>query len=146
MGRDFPQRLRAHFAAAIVVATLLSGCANRDSVDVVSGKVTFQGKPVSGQIVLVSSDGKEVATILGAEGNFIFVNVPKGEAKVLVRARTAMLGKTDRSGNVRPPPVGAKMLAAASGGAIPPARYAKPNELKLVLVGGQQVQDFDLTP
>jgi hypothetical protein len=131
---------RSLAAAVALAAALGSGCSGRELPDTVSGKVTLQGKPVSGQVVFLSGDGKEfVAFTGGPDGSYTITNAPKGEVTVLIKG----LGQTGQTASSRPPPVGPKPVA---GGVAPPARYAEPNELKLVVVGGQQVQDFDLTP
>jgi hypothetical protein len=126
------------------MAALLSGCSSGENIDSVSGKVTFSGKPVSGQVVLVCSDGTEhVGFTRGPDGSYTISNVPRGEVTVLIKGLAPVSGKTGLSAQSRPPPVGPKPVI---GEVAPPARYAVPGELKLVVVGGQQVKDFELTP
>jgi hypothetical protein len=130
--------------ALVIMAALLSGCYSRETTDSVSGKVTLSGKPVNGQVVFVRSDGKEhIGFTHGPDGSYTILNVPKGEVTVLIKGLGPVSGNSRPSAPSRPPPVGPK---PATGGVAPPARYAAPGELKLVVVGGQQVKDFELTP
>jgi hemoglobin len=51
----------------------------------VTGKVTYQGKPLAGaSVVLVSADKKRYAAPLGADGTYEFKDVPPGVYKVAV--------------------------------------------------------------
>jgi hypothetical protein len=130
-------------AIAIITAPML-GCSSRGNIDSVSGKVALSGKPVSGQIVFVCSDGKEFSGFThGPDGSYTISNVPRGEVTVLIKASGPAPGETGSSGSSRPPPVGPKPLV---GGVAPPTRYSSHGELKVVISGGQQFKDFELTP
>lgn len=69
---------------ALVSAVAIAGCGTK-SDGTLSGKVTLDGKPVSGQLVFVGSDQKEYLTGIGPDGEYQIKGVPKGNAQILVK-------------------------------------------------------------
>ena len=102
--RQFYERGRALFAAMMVLTLSVPACSSRTGTDSVSGKVIFQGRPVSGEIIFVSSDNKEIIAFLGPEGNYQIPSAPKGEYKILVKGKAALPG----GGTGRPAPGGSE--------------------------------------
>lgn len=118
-----------------------SGAAGKG--DRVSGKVTLNSKPVSGLVVFVGSDGKEVTAPIAPDGQYTVLEPPHGEVKVLVRglggpspgAGKAVKGKEEVPGG-----------PSLEAGVPPPAKYSQPNNgLQLIVTGGAQTYDIDLT-
>jgi hypothetical protein len=67
----------------IAIALLASaGCAGRN-VGSVSGRVTFQGKPVvSGSVVMAPQQGPPVTSNINDDGTYTCNNVPAGPVKI----------------------------------------------------------------
>ena len=103
----------------------------------VTGKVTFQGKPVDGSIVFVGRHKDRASSALGPDGVYKIEDAPLGEVQVLV------LGLPSPTN--RPPPELAK-LAKSNGGVAPPKKYETPNELNCTVTEGDQTKNFELTP
>ncbi|WP_437229631.1 carboxypeptidase-like regulatory domain-containing protein [Planctomicrobium sp. SH661] len=134
-------------SAALLGLTLLlaSGCgaaASREekaTVGGISGKVTFEGKPVTeGQVVFTNSEiNTEVPGNLDAQGNYSVNGVVVGEALVSVRPL--------------PPPtsmdVNAPKVKPADPADIPKKyRSAKTSGLKLQVEKGAMTFDIDMKP
>jgi hypothetical protein len=135
----------------IVLACLLaSGCGSQNAT--VVGKVTYQGKPVSGGSVIVYCSDKQIARgIIAVDGTYSIPNVPFGSGTVTVEAPARI-------------PVGLRVpqtLPPSSGGPIPsraeasdpaqpalPPRYTVPEEsgLSVVIDRGVVNYDIDLKP
>jgi hypothetical protein len=124
----------------------LVGCGSKGASDSVSGKVTMNGQIVAGQVIFITSDKKEIASPITAEGVYTINNPPKGEVQIIVKGAVAPGGPV-----ARPIPKGDKTPGEpppspmASSGATPPAKYAQAgNGLKFTVTGGQQTYDIDL--
>lgn len=125
-------------ACALLIAALaLTGCGSgKTPSDSVSGKVTYNGQAVSGQVVFVINQ-KELITGTGPDGSYTISDLPKGEAEVLVKALAAPMAA--------PTPKGADAPPTLAGGTAPPSKYAKPgNGLKVTITGGAQKFDIVL--
>ena len=110
----FPIRL-------LIVSSLLAtivGCETKTSV---SGKVTYQGAPVTaGSVTLVASSGNVYTGNLNPDGTFTIPDVPTGDVQV------AVVGANAAGGNKPPPargagPVGAKGVGRGEGAGNPEA-------------------------
>ncbi len=145
-----PSRPLALACLSAMTALLASGCGPRTAT--VVGRVSHQGKPVSGGSVIVYCSDQQIARgLIGPDGTYSIPNVPFGSAVVTVQA----------PGRV---PAGLRLqqtLPPSSGGPIPPtvdatepgrvwipARYALPEEsgLSVVIDRGQVNYDIDLKP
>jgi hypothetical protein len=133
---------------ALVLAT---GCASKSAA--INGKVTFEGKPLTGGSVIVyCQDQQIVRGIIDSDGNYTIPNVPKGSATVTVHCHT-------------PIPAGFQLsqtLPPVTNGPVPPAvdvskpgtviiipeRYNLPEESGLALTVDRcsQVFNIDLMP
>ena len=146
MFTDTTSRLnRSVFACMTFVAALVfAGCGggSKGGGDNVSGKVTFDGKPVAGQVVFVGSDRKEYPSPIGPEGNYQIIGAPKGEFTILVKG-TLGAAPTAKGGAKTPDMPGMTGVA----GIAPPVKYATAaGGLKLTVTGGNQKYDITLTP
>jgi predicted small secreted protein len=126
----------------LVFSFSLAGCGGggKSGADSVSGKVTLGGQAVSGEIVFVGPDKKELASPIGKDGTYQISGASKGENQVLVRSM---------GGGLVAPPKGGDKTTTAGGldGTPPPAKYAKPdNGLKFEVTGGKQEKNFELQP
>jgi hypothetical protein len=52
----------------------------------VTGKVTLGDKPVSGQVVFVYSDGKELVSPITGDGSYMLADPPTGSVKIYIRS------------------------------------------------------------
>ncbi len=88
----------------------------------VTGKVTLGDRPVSGQVVFIYADGKELASPTTGDGSYTIADPPTGSVKICVRP---MAG-----GGLTPPPkAGGGEIpkdAPGAGGIAPPGKYGNP--------------------
>jgi hypothetical protein len=133
------------FFASPLISCGCSGGGQSGPTNIVKGKVTLNGQPVSGDVIFVSSDNKEIKTTIALNGEYVISNAPKGEYQVLVRAQGA---------GTNPPANDKTKMSDPSGGsgtlkgAEPPSKYAKPNNglPKVDYKGtGEMKHDIELT-
>lgn len=137
-----PLTLRRAAGLGLLAAALAAaGCGPRTAT--VSGKVTYQGKPVVvGTLTLVAADGSAHQTGLGPDGSFTLPSVPTGPARVGVSSpEPPPAGKGSRSGDSRvkvpaPPPPGAWVRL--------PDKYADPTTSGVTVTVGGGPADIDL--
>jgi hypothetical protein len=89
MMSTFLRLRRAVFVAAVAccVALTISGCAPSGARAVLSGKVTYHGAPVPGQLTLrttASGAAVDYPVVIGAEGKFTASGIPDGVYLVAV--------------------------------------------------------------
>ena len=128
----------SYWPRAAVVLFLLplapSGCGPGGAI--VSGKVRFNGSPVtSGWVTLsyTNRNNSPVSGIIQTDGTYRIPGCPSGEARVTVRVGTRALPKQKTSARKAP---------------SLPKRYADAEETDLVckVAGGAQDFDIDLVP
>lgn len=140
---------------------LLIGCAGGEQTASVSGKVTFDGEPLSGAVIKFSTEKISVDTVTNADGTFILlVAVAVGENHVVISKWQGIEGNYDASAATDPGQLAAMSAAASAsaqaGGApavdphpqLLPAKYSDSaaSELKFdVPAGGSTSADFVLT-
>jgi hypothetical protein len=136
----------------------VAGCG--DSVGTVSGRVTYQSKPVPGGLITFrpTEPGRNPASArLDEQGRFE-VTVPAGD--VVVTVDNQELKETAKGLSIAPPPgakipQGEKKESAPSPSAAerPPGRYmpipdkynrSDTSDLKMTVKSGSQTKDFDL--
>lgn len=136
----------------IAALACLSGCQAKTSS--VSGKVTYEGKPVAGgSVILYCQDKQIVRGIIGTEGNFTIPNVPLGTATATVHAHTqvppGLQFKQKRIPPVIDGPIPPRIDPANAGAAaLIPERFGVPEEsgLNLTVDRPRLVFNIDLTP
>ena len=136
--------MRGRFAVAVILfagVAGLTGCgAGAAPADVVTGKVTHNGQVVTGEVMFVGADKKEVGSPIALDGTYRVKSPPKGEVQVVVRAVQGPPG-----GVVRPKDAPKDAPTGGSPGVAPPAKYAQPgNGLKFTVTGGEQRYDIEL--
>ena len=143
-------RLVATSCLAALGCLFAAGCGSETAT--VSGRVTYQGKPVTnGSVIVYCSDKQIVRGNLGADGSYSIPNVPRGTSVVTVQTHARV-------------PAGLRLqqnLPPSSGGPIAPTvehsdtvrvsipqRYALPEEsgLSVVVDHGPVTFDIDLKP
>jgi hypothetical protein len=141
-------------AAGAFLLAALAGCGGTGDV---SGRVTYQGKPVtSGKVMLVGADGTPHYGDIGADGAYRVAGVPTGEVLATVaspkpgEARPERPGGSGRGGDRRAP--AADPAEAAAQAALAkrwfsiPEQYADParSGLKVNVSRGGMMHDFEL--
>lgn len=149
MQRELLTRWRALGGVALVGLLLaIAGCG--EGAASVSGKVTYNGTPVSGgTITFHGTDGKVDGTWIDPDGKYIVTRAPVGEVKVTVEVgRAGAPPKMPKSKDVPGHP-GDKGGGTATGKPmVIPAKYKDPAQsgLTYTLKSGSQVIDIDLKP
>jgi len=79
-------RLRQTAVAAVVLVALagFAGCDSTTS-NFLQGSVTLEGKPVTGNLTLISANGKEIQAAIGPDGNYYVPDPPIGQAKFTIK-------------------------------------------------------------
>jgi len=104
-------------ACSLAFAIVLSGCGGSSSgANSVTGKVTYKNGPVSGLVVFVYGDSKEVSAPIQPDGSYNMVNPPPGQVKIVIKpmpggtggvtpkAGAPMKDAPSSEGNQNPPP------------------------------------------
>jgi len=169
MTRPFPRRLGSLLVLIGVLAVLLPGCSR--PVGSISGKVTYQGKPLKGgNVSFQSTEGREsFAATIGEDGTYSVPKIIGGSYKVCVETDSLKpplsagisKGPSDPKDAKAGPPPGAQLPEGykpdntASGARaaenrkryvqIPPA-YGKPEttDLAYEFKGGTETYDINL--
>ena len=153
--------------ARLLTATLLlslfsGGCDNSGMgpQGEVSGKVTYQGKPLpGGQVTFVTSKGYTFNAVIDPEGNYKR-SVPVGEARVLVDNRMLLKSNEPSKPDLRHPPgvkppagvkqddTGTSSVPTITGTYVPlPGKYSYPDAsgLTYTVKSGTQTYNIDLS-
>jgi hypothetical protein len=88
-------RLLPWIAGSLLITTSV-GCQARGNV---SGRVTFQGKPlVFGTVLLVAADGTAHQGTIDENGNYTIASVPTGRARVAINSPDPTAPVANKSG------------------------------------------------
>jgi hypothetical protein len=165
-------RIRVGGAFFFLAALTLLGCKseNPNSPARVSGRVTYNGNPVTGgTLTFHSADGGKIPAAIGADGTYSAFDIPDGDMVVTVETET--INPERKQPEYRGAPSGAAKMYGKKGagmgvvakgqqmGPMPegtapvgtyvkiPAKYNDPakSDLKCTLKKGDQKQDFNLT-
>jgi len=147
--RRAPYRAPAALLALLIV---VAGCSKPGPKDVVSGTVKLNGQEVKGTVVIVGSDGKEMACPISG-GKYSIANPPLGEVVFPVKGMFGPPG-TEKGQKAEKPkikgPAGSMILENkdTNMGVEPPGRYYKKetSDLKRTLKGGRETFDIELRP
>jgi hypothetical protein len=156
-------RVRLWLALAVSLLAVSAGCSSKGTV---SGKVLFQGKPLTGGMVqIINAKTGSLSSPIGEDGSYQFTDVPAGEVKVSVtgpapepegrdlppgldmaKIRESNPGVSDEGimskMGMRPPSRGKSRAVAVS----LPEKYSNPDEsgLTFTVTGGSQTHDITL--
>ena len=146
--RRAPRTLRL-FPLALILCPVLSGCGGSFSRTEVTGRVTYNGKPITrsgGTIAFLGSDGVPHPAEIDGEGNYRAAGVCVGENKVSVFYTSVPAPTTPRKrvpGTVRQP---AMPNATPESVYLIPSTYAVPETSGLnVVVEKNMVYNPELT-
>jgi hypothetical protein len=135
----------------VAAAALFAGGCGKPTATV-SGRVTCNGKPLTGgSVILYCADKQIVHGIIGPDGRYTIPNVPRGSAVVTVRAHPRTPAGLQIKQSMPPVTNGPKAPTDGSGELPPtpiPPRYALSEEsgLSLVVDRDQLAHDIDLKP
>jgi hypothetical protein len=146
------QLVGAVVALGVVIVGLSAYAAAASAT--VSGRVTFQGRPVIwGSVILVGSDGRSVVGRIQPDGTYTVTNAPMGEVGVSITSPDPLVQhyatqiKTSRDripvAQWAAPPVDRQQWF------VLPQRYENAKDSKLTLTvkrGSNSDCDFDLVP
>jgi hypothetical protein len=140
--------------AAVLLAlspALLTGCGRPGKTGVVSGKVTYKGRPVTGGMIkfIPAGNGPPALGPLNSDGTFSFGGVPFGPMQIGIdteSVRNAARADYTRTGKAPP---GTQLRESAGGHAVYvplPKKYADPKTSGLTwdVQRGNLTMDFDL--
>jgi hypothetical protein len=138
----------------LVAALVLTGC--ESSPGTLTGKVTYQGKPLKGGNILFYTKKRPVSVPIQPDGTYKAENVPGGEAKVTVETESLKPTGEPPPPTYKPPPGSADVTggynpaaAAARTGAnyvAIPKKYSdkETTPLTVTVTGGPQTYDIKL--
>lgn len=136
------RRLRLMFLLLPFVLAA-AGCGASGPHDVVTGKVTYKGKPVIGTVVFAGA-GKEIAAPINPDGTYTIKAPPAGKVRVTVKGFPQPA--TPARGQKKMPTMPGTFSNPIKG-VSPPARYATPSgALAFEVIGGSQTFDVVLNP
>jgi hypothetical protein len=146
-------------AGFLTSLTVLAGCSSSGTI---SGKVSYQGRPLTGGTVLfTSTEGRGTKTAqIGADGSYSIEKMPAGPAKIAVETKSTQPppGKfgSGPPANMQPPkgvelPAGAQSSVYGTAAKKPPAevipaQYGDPDKSDLTykVTGGPQTHNIEL--
>jgi hypothetical protein len=140
-----PKRCGSVLSLVLLALPLASGCGGQ-AKGTVSGKVTYQGKPVpSGFVTFLVENGAPVHSDIRSDGSYRMEKVPVGLVKIGVQTKAAE-DALKSVGMPRKKEDFGKMKEAVSEGTQIPAKYTDPNQsgLSYTVVKGPQQHDIDL--
>jgi hypothetical protein len=128
---------------SLVICSLATGCGK--SKGTVSGKVTYQGKPLtSGLVTFVPEKGAAVYSPIDAEGKYRVENVPLGLAKISVGEGNA--GNQEAPPKPRNPGGMTEFMVPKNKGLNIPAKFKDPEASGIThqVEQGTRERDIDL--
>jgi hypothetical protein len=147
-------------AGALALLPPVAGCSGSATI---TGKVTYQGRPLTaGTVLFTSTKGRGTRTAqIGEDGTYTITNMPTGPAKIAVETKSAQPPpsrpfEADPRAGARPPagaplPEGAKATVYGDPSKVRtaepiPEHYANPDEsgLTYTVKGGKQELPIDL--
>jgi hypothetical protein len=152
LGPASPWHKRGGWLALIlfvfVLVTWIPGCTGQSAANSIGGKVTLEGKQVSGEVGLIDAKGAEWKKVpIGPTGEYYFQDPPAGQYKFTVTKGPGL------GGAIAGPPKDAKDETNLSKGTKiaatvpPPPKYAQPdNGLSIDFKGGHEKKDLELKP
>lgn len=149
---------RVLWAVGFLVFLSAAGCGGATAI--VSGKVTYEGKPVtSGYVAFYSADGQTVTGRIDDEGQYTVSKAPVGDVKVAVfttdpaqKPPRQLLANGKQGGGPskgKAPPEEETMEPVRAGKFVAiPSRYKDPEQsgLNFTVKSGPQTIDLDLKP
>ena len=149
----FPKRSKVLPLLAIGLVAIVGpiGCGPKSIT--VSGRVTFNGKPLTGgSVILYCQDEQIVRGIIGPDGTYVIPNVPRGVCRVTVKTHTPIPPGFSLKQHLPPveegptPPI--VMRSKLQADIAIPERYGIPEEsgLTIRVDKAQTIYDIALTP
>ncbi len=139
---------RLPLVLVLLSLAFINGCPGAGAVnDIVSGKVTLNDKPVSGEVIFTGPNNVS-ASGPALEGSYSVFNPPKGKCVITIKSM-GMAGApaTLPSGKDIPVVKDMPKPGLGTGGVPPPAKYERPdNGLTFEVKGGKQEFDIKLQP
>jgi hypothetical protein len=129
---------------------LLIGCGGKNQGGVLTGTITYQGKPVNGAAIFLHAPGAETGLLIPVdqEGKFRSTDVPPGEYKVVVQGAAGSSGPpTQGMSPEKMAEAKEKIAAMKSPPTIPfPDKYKSTatSDLKVTVVAGEQTVKLEL--
>jgi hypothetical protein len=128
-------------ALAAALLALAAGCSSTPERPEVTGKVTFQGKPIEeGLVTFHGPDGKQATGSIRPDGGYTVADPPLGVCQITLSGTPGNTGKAGGDGHSAVPGAGQRP-------SLIPKKYAKPgNGLSHDVKPGPQTCDLPLTP
>jgi hypothetical protein len=146
--RAVTSRLVFNALALTVLAGSTAGCGRQ--LCTVTGRVAFQGQPVtSGSVVLYGEGQQIVRGLIGPDGTYTIPNVQRGPVRVTVKPPDRMPVGFKKTYAMPPVINGPIMPAVARAGKGPltptiPDRYGMPEESGLTVTVDCGITEFDI--
>ncbi len=149
--------LQVRYVLNALMLGLLIGCggSDHDETAIVTGKVTYQGKPVTkGRIVFYPTNGRPAIGAIQSDGTYSLTTFEPGDGALLGNHRVTITASESVGGS--PPATGFMdeiMKASKGQGQTPgktvwlvPEKYSnrKSSKLQAEVVSGSNTRDFNL--
>jgi hypothetical protein len=94
--------LRLTLAAVAALALLAPTATAQEKTGTITGKITFQGKPLTGGVVTFIGKGAKIPGRINADGTYRVREMPVGEAKIVVESKDVAIPKAFASAKTTP--------------------------------------------
>ena len=118
-------RLKRSIFAGLVATSFLALCGCGDSTSDVSGKVTYQGKPLKGGSITFVAQRGSVSGSIKEDGSYSIAKVPTGDVKICVDTEALNPGKKSKAPKITPPAGQSAPEGTYGGGDDPTKKYMK---------------------
>ncbi|MCS7046459.1 MAG: hypothetical protein NZO58_08905 [Gemmataceae bacterium] len=129
---------------AAALAVMIVGCSGNEPAVQVSGKVTFEGSPVDGEIIFYGPGDKEARGPI-LDGKYHVANPAVGMNTIVITK--GLGGEFKPVGDPKIGGGGALLQGGGGKGVHPPAKYGakETSDLKFEVKAGKQEKNFELT-
>jgi len=145
---------RAHarfLLTALLIAAIVgvAGCGGKGPKNLLTGKVTLDGKAVNGELTFIGPDGTPRIAPVNPDGSYVIGDLPAGDYQVLVKAMAKPAGMIGAAPPIVPkdssPMPGMPSGPTLGQGADPPKKYSTQGNGLTVKVTGASKQSHDIT-
>jgi len=95
-------QFRLALATIAALALLVPAASAQEKTGTITGKITYQGKPLTGGFVTFIGKGAKIPSRINADGTYRVREMPIGEAKIVVESKGVVIPKAFASAKTTP--------------------------------------------